>query len=384
MEPLLHAFATSQFTSQFLLDITVVIEGTIVLFDNMEFVGPRLANDSLYSDRFVSIDAIDIPGLQSYLGGDILDTVFYILPILCFAVCLILVVVHLFASFPGLSKAFMYGWAIIGAAIAAYAVLEYFNFISALEDIDAQTQTSIAQYEQLRLQVNNRELRTKLEGDVPFGFSRLALPKLNQSSLENIFVLPSSFGQSACDKASTASCANSSQEFLDLLVSKENTTNSNLRLEATAALSQEHFLPILLASLVLDIGSSVVQIVTILLLPFLCKLDVRRSAANGDTPARIFQGMGRLVTLTGLALTVTLVGFVIIEPIRYEIDYLLVEATADVAIPVTIKSGLEKLDSTTGKFFIDSSGLGRVTRNPATIDDVGQGATVSKLRRATR
>lgn len=372
MEPLLAVFENTAFESRFLTDITFSANGAIAVMDNVEFVGPRLANDSFYSDRFLSIDSIQIPGLQSYLGGDLLDTVFFMLPVSFLFICCVLSILQCVTPIPSLSKAFVFTWAIVGTAIAAYAILEYFNFLEALEDIDAQTQASVAQYEQVRQQVNNREIRTKLQGDVPFGFSRLALPKLNESTMSAIFNFPAVVDLTDCAESVRTFCVNTADEFFQHVRSKENTTESNLRLEATASLSQNHFLPILLSSLVLDVGTSVVQIIALLLMPLVCGIDPVNAAKNGNMGAKVLRLIGRIVTFVGFALTATLVGFVIFDPIRYDISYNLLESTDAVRIPVTVKDGLERLDSSTGKFFIDSSGLGRITRNPPTLDDVGQ------------
>lgn len=72
-----------------------------------------------------------------------------------------------------------------------------------------------------------------------------------------------------CEQGNVTSCVNSTAEFFAHLNSKENVTSSSLRLEATAVLSLDHFLPILLSSLVLDVATSIMQILAILLAPLL-------------------------------------------------------------------------------------------------------------------
>ena len=371
MEPLLEVFENTQFTSRSLVRVTLRFHNAIVAVDNVELVGPRLANDSQYSDRFVSISKVEIPSLRSYLGSDPVDTFFFVMPLLSLICCIVLVVLQCFSESRQAARAFVTGWAILGILIAGYAVLEYFSFLEALETLDLETRAIIEDYEVARTQLNPREVRSKVQGEVPFGFTRIALPKLNRSSLEKLFVFPTSGSPSLCKVKDGSTCANTTDEFFDHLDLKENETFSNLRLEADVALSQEHFLPILLASLILDIATSFVQVVTILVVAA-CRATSAKDGQIKQQIVKILKFTARFLTLIGVGLTITLVGFVIFDPIRYDIEYGLLESTESVRIPVTVRSGLEVLDSLSGKLFIDSSSLGMVKRLVNTADAVTQ------------
>ena len=371
MEPLLDIFQNTAFTSRFLTDFSIRFENAIVVVDNVELVGPRLANDSLYSDRFVSLSQVEIPELRSYLGSDTLDTVFFVLPITSLIVCIILVIMQCFSERNQAARAFVAVWAALGVSIAAYAVWDYNGFLTALVEIEAETLEVIAEYEVVREQINPREIRRKIQGDVPFGFTRIALPKLNKSSLEKLFVFPPFGAPTGCQPRFGSPCANTTEEFFAHLDAQENATLSNLRLEANAELSQEHFLPVLLASLIFDIATSSVQVIALLIIA-VCRALSAEDNASRRRSVWFLKYTARFLTLIGIFLTISLIGFVIFDPIRYNVEYELLESTESIRIPVTVRSGLEILDSFSGKLFIDSSSLGIVTRFVNSADAVGQ------------
>ena len=54
--------------------VVIRFKDAVVAVDNVEFVGPRITNDSLYPDRFIPLSPIKVPSLRSFLGSDPLET----------------------------------------------------------------------------------------------------------------------------------------------------------------------------------------------------------------------------------------------------------------------------------------------------------------------
>ena len=89
---------------------------------------------------------------------------------------------------------------------------------------------------------------------------------------------------------------------------------------------KEQFLPILLASLIFDIATSFVQVTTLLMIAA-CRTTSSRADEVRRLSVKFLKFTARLLTLIGVGLTITLIGFVIFYPIRYNVDYSLVEST---------------------------------------------------------
>ena len=351
-----------------LIGVTFTLDDQQVLgLDNIEFVGPPLIDQS-------QIDALALPELQtqlktselSILGQDPLDAFFTVVAIMSLVAAMTVVVLALrsdsLARAGLVVRGFALGWLLVSTALTIYAVLEYFEFVLKVREFDLASQALAEEVQQV-LQTpgfDPRQLGVITDGKAVYGAYSLPFPRIDRSVLETLFVVQSG-SQSICmqTRLSPGSCAASVDEFYEFL-------NSTARLdESTAPLrnwefmtaegivtpSQDHFLPLVLVSLVFDIIVTLLLVAGILLSRF-CNLhctDARRKVRKLET----------VFTLINLGLVVALLVLALSEPIRYTVSLNLVDFRYKVGLNVEPKEELLVTDGI-GGLKLDTSSIGNV------------------------
>lgn len=362
VEPVVQLIASGD------VDITKNINFDIVgeqefYFDNLEFVGPPLINDT-YDDRFVRLNETEVVLSFSNFGSDIVGAIFFILPPLYFVLCLFMLA-PCCDNQSLLSSILSWSWLVVSTGVVAYAIVEYQTFLEDTAELNSAAQVLIDEYLIAREQLNPREFNIKLEGGIPFGFTSVAIPRFNQSVLEKLFVfsngpIPADVQSLICPSSGTVQCVENPEEFFNRTEAQDADVGV-LKVESQTTLTQDYFLPILLGSLISDVAISAVQVLIHLV------ACVSTSSEGGQVTVKyLYRGVffANVVSIfVGLAFSATIVGFVIIEPIRYDSQVSLKEQGNGIVLPVEPKPELLTVLGN-GDFFLESSSLGLQTRCP--------------------
>ena len=335
--------------------------------DNVELVGPPLTNQS-------QIDVLALPELQtqlkasalSILGEEPLDSFFAVLAILSLVTALVLTGVTVAsksrerAEF--IVKGFAFAWLGVSTALTIYAVVEYFDFVEEVGEFDLASQALAAEVQQI-LQVpgfDPRQLQVITDGQAVYGAYALPLPRIDRSQFLSVFESQSG-SREACEQSrlSGGSCVDTADEFFEFLNTTarldESTIASRnwavLTVEGTVTPSQEHFLPLLLASLVFDIIVTLLLVVGILLTRS-CEVNCGGARRKSRLLEAVFTGIN-------LCLVVALLIFALSEPIRYGVSMNLIDYRYKVGVNVVPKRELLLTDGL-GGLKLDSSGIGNV------------------------
>lgn len=339
----------------------------LVAVDNIEFVGPALTNQTL-------IDLIAVPELQtelksselSVLGEDAFDAIFAVVAILSL-VCALGISVFAYWSesrelVEYIIRTFALVWLFVSMALTVYAVVEYFQFIEDASEFDAAANALAEEVQQiLKLDgFDPRQLRRITDGKAVYGAFSLPLPRLDRSQVEAIFENTAG-GPAECEESrlSDGDCVSTLDEYFDFL-------NTTARLEAdtidrrnwaattvegTVTPSQDHFLPLVLASLVFDIVVTGLLVFGILL--------ARRSSTDVKNVSWKLRAGEALFTVVNLALVVSTLVVALTEPIQYTVSMNLIDFRYKTGVNVIPKSDKLSVDGF-GGLQLDSSAIGVV------------------------
>lgn len=277
-EPLLTSQEFEDFGNSLKLSFTrIFYQGTVELswaIDNVEFIGPPLANQTL-------VDKLSGPELEgelpkfsvSVLGDGPFD-VFVSVMALLFLFLALFGVIFISRRQDGraniLSEYFAISWMVISTLIALYAIVQYFSFLDEARVLEARSKSLAAEVTELIRTpgFDPRNLEVVTAGASVYGAFILPIPRFDRSTLERVFSFEDGLAEKCLQtRISDGDCFDSVDAYFDFLnttgtigVSLSSSVFESSVVEGTASPTQEHFLDLLLASLLLDIVVSAVLV----------------------------------------------------------------------------------------------------------------------------